>query len=257
MKIFVLLVVAGSLLLVRVAAAQEPTGPSRGPDRGTEFRVHGIQVLPATGRPFVAMDNIEWTRQLEDGSTATTHLFATVARDSQGRIYREHRAFVPADKNQQSRRKDFVLLDPIGHTRTTCTPAKRHCTVSDYHESASFVLPPDGLLAKGTRYLSRESLGSNVISGLNVVGTRETLSITVGVVGNSQPLVATKEYWYSPDLQVNLSVTRKDPRIGVQVLQLVDLSRSEPDPTIFQVPSGFVVEDTRSPVAAEKTPSAP
>jgi hypothetical protein len=41
---------------------------------------------------------------------------------------------------------------------------------------------------------------------------------------------------------VNLQVTRKDPRIGMQVLQLVDLSITEPDPKIFQVPSGFLVQ---------------
>jgi hypothetical protein len=145
-----------------------------------------------------------------------------------------------------------VLLDPVAHTRTTCTVKKRHCLITGYHESASFVPPQDGLLAKGTRYLSRENLGTNVVDDLSVVGTRETLSIGVGAVGNTQPLVATREFWYSADLQVNLSVTRNDPRIGTQVLQLVDLTRAEPDPAIFQVPAGFVVQDVRGPPTSEK-----
>ena len=54
-------------------------------------------------------------------------------------------------------------------------------------------------------------------------------------------VVVTREMWYSPELQVNLSVTRKDPREGTQVIQLVDLNRTEPDPATFQVPEGFVV----------------
>jgi hypothetical protein len=108
-----------------------------------------------------------------------------------------------------------------------------------------FVSPPDGLLDKGTRYLSRQSLGTGVVDDLNVVGTRATLSISAGAVGNTQPLLATREFWYSPDLQVNLSVTRKDPREGMQVLQLVDLSRAEPEPATFQIPAGFVIQDLR------------
>ncbi len=238
-----------------VSAQESAEEPSRGPDAGTQFRVHGIQVLPAAGRPFSARDSIVWTRNLENGNKVTTYLFAAVARDSQGRIYREHRAFVPANTYQESKKRDFVLLDPVAHTRTTCTVKKRRCLITGYHESPSFVPPPDGLLAKDTRYLSRENLGTNVVNDLNVVGTRETLSISAGAVGNSQLLVATREFWYSPDLQVNLSVTRNDPRIGTQVLQLVDLSRSEPDPAIFQVPAGFVIQDLRRSAKAEKPPS--
>ena len=249
MKLCALLLLVASVQLSAPLAAQESSEPSRGPDGGTRFRVQGIQVLPATGRPFSARDSIEWTHNLEDGSTVITHLYATVARDSQGRIYREHRTFVPANSNQQSRQKDIVLLDPVAHTRTTCTLKTRRCLITDYHASASFIPPPDGLLDKGTRYLSRESLGTNVVDDLNVVGTRETLAISAGAVGNTQPLVATREFWYSPELQVNLSVTRKDPRDGTQALQLVDLSRAEPDPVMFQIPAGFVLQDVRGKAA--------
>jgi hypothetical protein len=245
MRFCALLLVAASVQLAAPLTAQESSEASRGPDGGTRFRVQGIQVLPATGRPFSARDSIEWTRILEDGSTVITHLYATVARDSQGRIYREHRSFVPVNSNQESKQRDIVLLDPVAHTRTTCTLKTRRCLITGYHASTSFVPPPDGLLDKGTRYLSRQSLGTNVVDDLNVVGTRETLSISAGAVGNTQPLVATREFWYSTDLQVNLSVTRKDPREGTQVLQLVDLSRAEPEPAMFQIPAGFVIQDLR------------
>jgi hypothetical protein len=59
-------------------------------------------------------------------------------------------------------------------------------------------------------------------------------------------VVTTREFWYSSDLEINLSVTRKDPREGTQVIQLVDLSRSEPDPSLFQVPADFTVADMRA-----------
>jgi len=222
------------------------------PDGGTRTHVHGIQVFPAAGRPFSAKDNIKWTRTLEDGSTVTTYLYASVARDSQGRIYREHRHFVPGNTYQQFVQEYFVLLDPVAHTRTACTVKTRRCEISGYRASVKFVPSPDRPHDDSTSSLSRENMGTDVVDDLNVVGTRETLSISPGTVGNSQTLVATREFWYSPDLQVNLSVTRKDPRIGTQVLQLVDLSRSEPDPAIFRVPDGFVVQDLRISARAEK-----
>jgi len=245
MKLCALLLAASVLLVGPLSAKNPPSESSRGPDGGTRFRVQGIQVLPATERPFSGRDNIEWTRTLEDGSTVKTHLYAMVARDSQGRIYREHRAFVPVNTSEESRQLDIVLLDPVAHTRTTCTVATRRCAITGYQASTSFAAPPDGLLAKGTRYLSRENLGTSVINDLNVVGTRETLYTSAGAIGNSQSIVATREFWYSPDLQINLSVTRKEPGIGMQVLQIVDFSRSEPDPSVFKVPAGFVIRDLR------------
>jgi hypothetical protein len=241
MKFFALL--AASLLLTCTLAAQEADESFRGPDRGTITRVPGIQILPASGRPFSGRDHIEWTRTLEDGTVVKTHLFAALARDSQGRIYREHMSFVPVNSNQPSRRREIDLLDPVAHTRTTCMVATHRCTVTDYHASTTFTPGPVGPFANGTRYLSRESLGTDVVDGLNVIGTRETVTISAGAVGNSQPLVTTKEFWYSPDLQVNVSVTRKDPREGTQVINVVDLSRTEPDAAMFQVPAGYVVQD--------------
>jgi len=249
MKPYALLAVY--LLLACTLAAQESDEPARGPDGGTQIHVTGIKILPVTGKPFSGSDSVDWTRNLEDGTVVATHLDAKLARDSQGRIYRERVSFVPANSGQQSKRREIILSDPIAHTQTTCTVAARHCEVTDYHAPTSFTPRPAGPFDDGKRYLARESLGSDVIDGLNVVGTRETTSISAGVVGNSQPLVSAREFWYSPDLQVNLSVTRKDPREGTQVIHVVDLSRSEPDPAMFQVPVGFVVQDRRGSTKAE------
>src|SRR5208282_4061357 len=87
MKLSALL--AGSLLLSCAVAAQESEEPSRGPDGGTEIHVTGIKILPVAGKPFSGTDSVEWTRTLEDGTVVATHLDAKLARDSQGRIYRE------------------------------------------------------------------------------------------------------------------------------------------------------------------------
>jgi hypothetical protein len=40
-----------------------------------------------------------------------------------------------------------------------------------------------------------------------------------------------------------VSNKRTDPRMGEQTFQLTDISRSEPDPSLFTVPAGFTVTD--------------
>jgi hypothetical protein len=242
---------AGSALLACSVIGQETTEPSRGPDGGTRTHVDGIQVLPVAGKPFSGQDSIEWTRTLEDGSSVTTHLTALVARDGQGRIHRERVRFVPANSNQQSKPFEITILDPAEHTRTICDVSAHHCSITNYSMPVKFAALPAGPLDNGKRFLARESLGSNTMDDLNVVGTRETLTINAGVIGNNQPVVTTREFWYSSDLEINLSVTRKDPREGTQVLQIVGLSRSDPDASLFQVPAEFTVEDTRASAKTE------
>ena len=236
------LVVLFCVLPLCTPAAQDSEELARGPDGGTEYFVNGIKVLPAPGRPFSGRSSTEWTRTLEDGTVVSTHLFAMVARDSEGRIYRERHSFVPTNSNEESRLNEIRIFDPVTHTRTDCRVATHRCTVTGYHAPTSFTPRAPGSFDDGKRFLTREGIGNDTIDGINVVGTRETVTIAAGVVGNTQPLVTTREFWYSPDLQVNLAITRKDPREGTQVIRVSEITRSEPDPAMFKVPSGFVVE---------------
>jgi len=237
----------GTVLTAQIAMAQEASEPLRGPDGHTSYHVAGIEVLPVAGKPFFAKDNIVWTRKLEDGSTVTTQLYAVVARDSQGRIYRERRSFVPANSDKESRLQEIMVFDPVAKTKTACVPATRECNITAYRAATSFRPLPAGTFDEGTRHLTREDLGTNVVDDLNVIGTRETTYINQGAVGNDRPLVSTREFWYSPDLETNVSVTRQEPTEGTQVIKLVDLSRSEPEAALFEIPSGYTMHDLRRP----------
>lgn len=232
--------ISGTLL------AQNSAEPSLQPDGSTHVSIHGIEILPVKGKPFSGSDSIDWTRTLEDGSIVATHQDAKLARDSQGRIYRENVTRFPANSEEKSRVKEIIILDPVARTRTVCVLAARHCQVANYNAPTASAPPkPIGVFDNGKRSLSREGLGTDTIDGLSVVGTRETLITQAGVEGNSQPLSSTEEFWYSPDLEVNLSITRKDPRQGTVVIHVVDLSTSEPDPSLFRVPANFIIEDHR------------
>jgi hypothetical protein len=244
----------GALLLAVLSAttvyAQEP---ERAPDGGTTYRVTGVELLAIPNKPFFADTRTDWTRVLEDGSIVKVYLEARLARDSQGKVYRERRTFVPEGSTAKSRLKEILLFDPQARTRTTCTLATRHCSITSYLPRTTFVTQPVGPFDRGTRSLAREPLGMQVIENLSVSGTRETTTTNPGVMGNEQPLATTREFWYSPDIQTNLLTTRKDPREGTQIIRLSAVSRGEPDASLFQVPEGFTVQDDR--VAGAPLPS--
>ena len=63
-----------------------------------------------------------------------------------------------------------------------------------------------------------KSLGKQSINGLDIIGTRETSVIEAGAMGNSSPIEVKREYWYSPQLGVNLISKLQDPRVGIQKL---------------------------------------
>ena len=244
--------VVGFALLVVVpgARAQEV---SRGPDGGTRTHIAGVEVLDLAGLPFTARTSTEWTRTLADGSTVKLVLQAAIARDSSGRVYRERHHMVPAGSTVPSPLYEMDVEDPTTGTRTTCTMATHQCVITAHRASTGFAPQPAGPFADGTRFLTREALGVNTMQGLNVTGTRETVTVNPGVVGNDRALVSTREFWYSPDLKTNLAVTRNDPREGLEVIQLSEVSRSEPEPARFAVPAGYTVVDARAAVNRDRT----
>jgi hypothetical protein len=230
--------------------AQTESEPSRGPDNGPRTIIPGIDTPPFPGLPFSGTDNIVWTRTGTDGATTTLYIASKVVRDGQGRLYREHHRFAPADADQSKTMYEFYILDPVAHSRTDCAVATHQCTITSYRPRYTAPLLPVGPFDNNRRYLARESLGTQTMDDLTVTGTRETTTISPGTVGNDREVVYTREFWYSPDLKTNLAVKRLDPHNGTQDIHLTIDSRSEPEPAVFAIPSGYTVKDERPAVVA-------
>ena len=49
------------------------------------------------------------------------------------------------------------------------------------------------------------------------------------------------EVWTSPDLKIIVSSKRSDPRMGEQTFKLTNITRADPDPSLFTVPADFKV----------------
>ena len=86
-----------------------------------------------------------------------------------------------------------------------------------------------------------EALGTQFMEGVAVEGTRTTMTIPAGQIGNEQPIHVVSERWFSPDLKVLVMSRQSDPRFGETTYRLTNLTRAEPSPALFEIPEGFKV----------------
>jgi hypothetical protein len=228
---------------------------------------------PVTGAPYTATAITETTQVLADGNRIVNKTESQLARDSQGRTRRQEMtsnlgplatnapkiAFIndPVDKVSYvldlNDKTAQVIKTPAGpHTFTTATgdvpkplpPGAGPVTMEKRIIVAGGATP--GVeqrvwvnTAGSPSESKTESLGTQTIEGVSAVGTRTTRTIPAGEIGNERPLEITSEVWTSPDLQMVVLSKRNDPRIGETVYRLTNIQRADPDPSLFQVPSGF------------------
>ena len=88
-----------------------------------------------------------------------------------------------------------------------------------------------------------EELGTRTIEGVEAQGTRTTVTIPAGEIGNERPIEIVSERWYSNELQTVVMSRHADPRFGETTYRLANVSRAEPDKALFEVPSDYTVEE--------------
>jgi hypothetical protein len=89
----------------------------------------------------------------------------------------------------------------------------------------------------------KESLGTQTIEGVNAEGTRATLTIPAGEIGNTLPIEVVDETWYSPELQIIVLTRHRDPRSAETTYRLTNIDRGEPDRSLFEVPADYTVAE--------------
>jgi hypothetical protein len=91
----------------------------------------------------------------------------------------------------------------------------------------------------------QEDLGTQTINGVVAKGTRSTITIPAGQIGNDRALQVVNERWYSDDLAMLVKSSNSDPRFGTTDFELTNISRAAPDPSLFQVPSDYSVSEPK------------
>ncbi|MGH9505018.1 MAG: hypothetical protein ACRD20_19360 [Terriglobales bacterium] len=237
------LLLMGALILYHsYAAAQAPAAEPRPHDGGTREVLVSILIPSLPNAPFSATVVTESVRQLADGSRITLVNRRAVARDGSGRIFQERRLLVPPDREHESVVTQIEISDPVAHELYICEPDEHVCQLESFSPPV-YAGTPSAIPVREEQ--KREDLGKQFINGLETVGTRETTVLDAGAIGNDSPLRITREYWYSPQLGLNLSSRLQDPRIGTQNFEVSDITLGEPDTDLFKVPGGSQVIDLR------------
>jgi hypothetical protein len=236
-----LLLSAFLFLPVHFCAAQTPLQPLHAPDGGTRETFASITIPSTPASPFTATVNTEWIRQLPDGSNITLKNHRTVARDANGRVFEERRFFVPDDGKRESTVYQIEISDPAAHERYICRVTERVCRLEQF---VAYEFKPKA--APGASGV--ENLGTQNVSGLETIGSRETHLIETATYGNAAPILERKEFWYSPQLGINLITRRQDPRFSSQQnFEVTNIALGEPDAKLFGPPSGYKILDLRKP----------
>ena len=197
-----------------------------------------------TGAPYSAEEITESTQTLANGNVITRKTQTNVFRDSSGRVRME--------QTLQDGRAIVTIHDPVNGVRTelnASTRIARQVTLPNFR-GGERTFPgnraartPNGPTSDPN--IVRTDLGMQTVNGVQAEGTRVTRTIPAGEIGNAQPIQIVTETWRSPDLQMPVMTRRTDPLHGNVVTQLVNITRAEPDPALFQVPSDYTVTQIR------------
>jgi len=199
------------------------------------------------GAPYSATAVTQFTQTLSTGDHIQRTTTASIARDSQGRT-RNERSFgsIGALSAEHGGAPTVMIFDPVA--------SKSYVLDARSHTARSMTIPAagtrpaheEGRPAHAQANVKIEDLGTQVMQSVSVQGKRVTRVIPAGREGNEKEIDIVSETWYSPDLHVVLMSKTSDPRFGESVYQLNAISRAEPDPTLFVVPSDYAVKEGRT-----------
>ena len=230
---------------------------------GFEKQILAVEPLvPAAGvtnAPFTADAVTEFTQILGDGNRIERTYTSSMARDSRGRTRREQEvAMLGALAPLQGHRPRLVMIsDPSTGTSYTLDEqqqtARRSSLIQIKGKLAVLAADPvralkiSGLdspkvaiIDEPAKVVTR-SLGTRTVEGVAADGTQTTMTIASGELGNVRPIEVVTERWFSKELQMEVLITRNDPRSGNTVYRLTNIVRGEPAPDLFTVPAGYRV----------------
>jgi hypothetical protein len=219
------------------------------------------------GAPFTAQRTEESTQTLGDGTHINNKSSISYARDSAGRVRREDDEWITIydpvanatyrlnKKNHTGSKVEFIRaakikLDDINQERADELKAQSEKALAEQkaQQDGAVAITNDG--PRGRAYSFRkdgteESLGSQVVNGVMADGMRTSYTIPAGDFGNDRPITSVTESWYSPDLHLTVMYKRNDPREGEVTTQYTGIKRAEPDPSLFQLPAGYTLNQNQ------------
>ncbi len=116
--------------------------------------------------------------------------------------------------------------------------------ISSVQTPAATAAKTDATIFASTPGVTIVPLGSKIIEGVSVTGTRTTRTINAGTMGNDKPLFSITDNWVSSELKVTVLTVTDDGQGGHSTMKLVNIIRSEPNAMLFQIPGDYTVKET-------------
>ena len=249
------LVVSLMLLCTSAALGQRPLTQEPETTIGGVMvaRVNGMEPIPAvvTGMPYSSVTESETVQTGTDGTRFVRKMSRMKTyRDSQGRTRTEHYISMGLAKSDPPEAVSVMIRDPVARVE--------YILNSHTHTAREMVLhlppPHDTTKTAVTHFESRptddrhrtkvrvEDLGTQTIDGLLLQGKKTTMTFPADAQGNDRPFEVVTERWFSKELETYILIKTNDPRSGEHTIKTTITDRREPDPTLFQVPADYTIE---------------
>jgi hypothetical protein len=217
-------------------------------------------LCPVIGEPYFAVTESKQHQTLADGTHIDhNRMLLKTYRDSAGRTRQERYTMTSLANNTPEMLIMVEISDPVAGVGYVLDPRKhtaREVSLQSSHGCddklakrtalpAPFLQPRPGLPGPCGHLDAKppvvEDLGTQVMEGLLVHGTRTTTTIPTCAQGNDRPFTTVSELWVSDEMKLIVLSKHFDPRYGESTILLQDLQRSEPDISLFQVPSDYTL----------------
>ncbi len=203
-----------------------------------------------TDRPYSAEQVTELKQTLRDGTHICQRLQKTILyRDSRGKMRSERTIF--RFDNGVSRPGPWrtEINDPVTGFRYILDEQSHSVNRSKLIVKKEEYSGMTGAKPATPEYpgqdISQQALGARAIHGISAEGKRIAVTYRAGVIGNDRPIRIVSETWFSKAFRLLLSSKVTDPRNGEMITTLVSLKLSEPDPSLFEIPSAYSFIDSQ------------
>ncbi len=256
-------VLGGALALTAGAVrAQGPAGPGgegHPPPFGAPIELMGFEGMHGgklvKGAPFSATSTSETSQTLQDGTAIHRTSTGALYRDSEGRSRHEMTFTGMGPMAAAGTHKMVTIFDPVAGVHYMLHEDKKVADKMTIHgrggqpgnagdaENFHQKMEAREQQEEASGALKKESLGTQMVNGVNAEGTRITHTIAVGAIGNDKPITVVSERWYSPELQTVVKSSRTDPRFGTTTFSLANIQKAEPPAALFTVPGDYAIRE--------------
>jgi hypothetical protein len=206
--------------------------------------------------PFSITYRTTFEHRFVDGNaihrTLTTHEF----RDSAGRTRGEALlACGLGEDGMMKQRLTISIHDPAARTVMSWEADGPNKIVRLIHQGASRPMPapsaptPDQIKMRAATqeywntHRRTEKLGTRTIAGVECDGTKQMTTIPGGEQGNDLPILSSTESWIAKSIGLLMLQVNDDPRTGHTVIEVADISLTEPPASLFTPPQDYKIEE--------------